>query len=111
MSAIAASPMEGTAPLLRGQRAAVRDCATRRGGRAGIAQVPAVGPRGAGQGAGAASSGGVQKSFSVRHVGGCAGSDASRAGTCNVCELPWKCHFRARLPQLLVLQSGCGAVK
>jgi len=29
----------------------------------------------------------------------------------HVCELPWKCHFQAHLPPLLVLQSGCGAAQ
>jgi hypothetical protein len=29
----------------------------------------------------------------------------------SVCELPWKCHFRAHLPPQVALQSGCRAAQ
>jgi hypothetical protein len=67
----AASPIEGTAPLLRGpRRGAVRD---EHPSRAAVTQagVPAVGPRGAAGAAGwaPASSGGVLASFLLWQVG------------------------------------------
>jgi hypothetical protein len=85
----AASPMEGTAPLLRGpRRAAVRDgCAGARSPRWGPNRWPA-GRGGSGAGAAGwapASSGGVLASFLVWHVGVSTLSHEARAGMCASC--------------------------
>jgi hypothetical protein len=91
MRAPAASPMEGTAPLLRGpRRAAVRDGHPRRDAVA-QAGFPAVGPRGA---AGAArarlagrqrSRGACWRAFCCSMWGVSALSDEARAGMCASC--------------------------